>query len=198
MKAELRERREETYRMLYRHGVDHAEVVSRLSDRYGVSESAIRKDINRMSSWIRDIKPDLGEGVLRLAKIRDQHQELELLAIRARQEGDIDAERRAREAVVRTLEAQARMAERLELTGDDEEEAWAEPIETGLSLTQEAFVDEWSGVATEPTYLTDDGELVRVDADGDVYDEDDELIGEAGDEDLLPGDEHRGPLRDDE
>lgn len=38
MNAELRERREETYRMLYRHGVDHAEVVARLSDQYDITD----------------------------------------------------------------------------------------------------------------------------------------------------------------
>ena len=198
MNDELRERRRETYRMLYRHGVDHAEVVARLSEQYGVTRDAIRKDIKQMSDWLPKIQVGLEEGVLRLSKIRDQHQDLELVALQARQDGDLTAEIQARKAIVQTLEAEAEMAERLGLTGDDEEETWAEPIETGLSLTQEAFVDEWSGVATEPTYLTEDGELVRVDADGDVYGEEDELIGEAGDDDLLPGDEHRGPLRDDE
>lgn len=197
MNDELRERREETYRMLYRHGVDHAEVVARLSDRYDVTESAIRKDIDRMSSWIHDIKLDLEDGVLRLAKVRDQHQELELVAIRARQDEDLDAEIRARKAIVQTLETEAKMAERLGLTGDgDEDEEWAKPIE-GLSETNEALVNEWAGLPTEPTYVLEDGRLARVDADGNVYDEEDELVGETGDEGLLPGDEHRGPLRGD-
>jgi len=152
----LKERRQETYNLLYRHGVDYTEAVQRLSDSYGVSKSAIRKDVSRMGSWVTDINVDLGDGLLRLSKVRDQHQDLEQVALEARRDGDLETVIRAQKAIIKALEVEDRMAARLGLTPDDAETA--EPqTEIGGSLdpADEALLEEWCGLADEPVDLED-------------------------------------------
>lgn len=155
MKGErLKERRVETYNLLYRHGVDYSEAVQRLSDSYGVSKSAIRKDISRMGSWITEINVDLADGLLRVAKVRDQHQDLEQVALEARRDGDLETVIRARKAIVQALQAEDRMAARLGLTPDDAETAEG-ALDPGGSLDpeDEDLLNEWCGLEGEPVDL---------------------------------------------
>jgi len=202
MNEELRERREQTYRQLVAYGRPHAEVVARLADEYDVTRDAIRKDIKQMPEWLGDLSVDFGAGIVRLTRLRDQQQELEMLALQAQQDGDLNAAIRARREIRNAILAEEQIADRMGLAPEgeatDEEEPWGEPIEMGLSETNEALVNEWAGLPTEPTYILEDGRLVRVDDDGNVFDEEDELVGETDDEDLLPGDEHRRQYRNGE
>lgn len=152
----LLERREETYNLLYRHGVDYSEAVQRLSDSYGVSKSAIRKDVSRMPSWISDINANLGDGLLRVAKVRDQHQDLEEVALEARRDGDLETVIRARKAIVQSLRVEDRMAARLGLTPDDAETA-EDVLDPGGSLDpeDEDLIEEFCGLEGDPVDLED-------------------------------------------
>jgi len=152
----LKERRQETYNLLYRHGVDYSEAVQRLSDSYGVSKSAIRKDISRMGSWITEIKVDLGDGLLRISKVRDQHQDLEQVALEARRDGDLETVIRAQKAIIKALEVEDRMAARLGLTPDDVETAEEQTEIVGsLDPEDEELLDEWCRIEGEGVDLED-------------------------------------------
>lgn len=152
----LNERRQETYNLLYRYGVDYTEGVQRLSDSYGVSKSAIRKDISRMGSWITEINVDLGDGLLRVSKVRDQHQDLEQVALEARRDGDLETVIRAQRAILKALEVEDRMAARLGLTPDDAEIAEEQTEIVGsLDPEDEEFLDEWCRIEGEGVDLED-------------------------------------------
>lgn len=149
MNDELRDRRQETYQMLVAHGISQTEVVKRLSDRYNVSKSAIRKDIKNMNSWLEDLSVDFGAGIVRLTRLRDQQQQLEQVALQARNDGEAQTEIRARQEIRKAIMAEDRMATRLGLSPDG---AAAEDVseEFGGSLDpeDEALLNEWCGIET--------------------------------------------------
>jgi hypothetical protein len=134
MREDLRERRQQTYHMLYRLGVSYGNTVSRIAEEYDVAESTVKSDIANMSNWVRELDVSLHDGLLRVRKVRDQHQELEQLALEARQNGDLAEARRAREAIVKALETENRMAQRLGLTN---EEPQRHEVEIGETLSEE-------------------------------------------------------------
>ena len=143
MRPDLRERRRETYRLLYRLGVPYSQAVTRLADQYDVTESAIENDIAKMSGWITKIDVPLADGLLRVRQVREQVQELEQVALQAKQDGDLTEARRAREAIVDAVETENRMAQRLGLTNE-------EPVQIevagGLDPDDEELLDEFCGI----------------------------------------------------
>ncbi|WP_436347050.1 hypothetical protein [Natronorubrum sp. FCH18a] len=147
MKDELRQRRQETYRMLVAHGISHSEVVKRLSDSYDVSKSAIRKDIKNMNSWLPDLSVDFSAAIVRLTRLRDQQQELESVALQARRDGDPRTEIRARQEIRKSIMAEHNIATDVGLTPDSGEGAAAlEEIDTGIDPEDEALLDEFCGI----------------------------------------------------
>lgn len=146
MRSDLRERRRDTYRLLYRLGCSYSDTVSRLAEEYDVTESAIENDIAKMSGWITELDVPLTDGLLRVRQVREQAQELETLALQAKQDGDLTESRRAREAIVKAIETENRMAQRLGVTN-------AEPVQvelaSGLDPEDEDLVDEFAGVEGE-------------------------------------------------
>lgn len=143
MRPDLRERRKETYRLLYRLGVPYSDAVARLAEQYDVTEAAIRKDIERMSGWITDLDVPLADGLLRVRQVREQAQELEQIALQAQQDEDLTEARRAREAIVKAVETEDQMARRLGLT---EEAPHQVEVIDGLEPQDEELLDEWCGV----------------------------------------------------
>jgi len=140
MRPDLRERRRETYRLLYRLGVSYSDAVSRLAEQYDVTESAIENDIAKMSGWITEIDVPLADGLLRVRQVREQVQELEQLALQAQQNEDLTEARRAREAIVKAIRTEDQMARRLGLT---EESPVKEGVHDGLDPEDEALLDEF-------------------------------------------------------
>jgi CheY-like chemotaxis protein len=143
VRPDLRERREETYRLLYRLGIPYSDAVARLAEQYDVTEAAIRKDIERMSGWITDLDVPLADGLLRVRQVREQAQELEQIALQAQQNEDLTEARRAREAIVKAVETEDQMARRLGLT---EEAPQTVEIVDGLDPEDEKLLDEWCGL----------------------------------------------------
>lgn len=141
MRPDLRERRRETYRLLYRLGVNYGDAVSRLAEEYDVSESAIRKDIERMSGWITELDVPLTDGLLRVRQVHEQAQELETLALQAKQDGDLTEARRAREAIVKAIETENRMAQRLGFTNEEPVQV---ELASGLDPEDEDLLDEFT------------------------------------------------------
>lgn len=150
MRPDLRERRRETYRLLYRLGVPYSDAVSRLSKQYDVTESAIENDIAKMSGWITDLDVPFADGLLRVRQVREQAQELEQLALKAQEDGDLTEARRAREAIVSAIETEDRMARRLGLT--DEAPLQVE-IGGSLDPEDEELLDEWCNLEGDPVDL---------------------------------------------
>lgn len=150
MRPDLRERRRETFRLMYRLGLPQRDVVARLADQYDVSEAAVRKDIQRMSGWITEIDVPLQDGVLRVRQIREQVQELEQAALEAKQDGDLAEARRCRDAIVKAIKTEDQMARRLGLT--DEAPNQVEEID-GLDPEDEALLDEWCGLESDAVDL---------------------------------------------
>lgn len=120
--------------------------MSRLSDEYDVSEAAIRKDIQRLPRWISDVSVGLQDGLLRVRQVRDQVQELEQLALEAHQEGDLSEARRCREAIVKSVRVENKLAQRLGITNE-------EPIQIELAgdldPKDERLLDEFTGIDGE-------------------------------------------------
>ena len=143
MRPDLRERRRETYRLLYRLGVPYSDAVTRLAEQYDVTESAIENDIAKMSGWITDLDVPLADGLLRVRQVREQVQELEQLALQAQQNEDLTEARRAREAIVKAVKTEDKMARRLGLT--EEAPVKVETI-SGLDPADEELLDEWCGI----------------------------------------------------
>jgi hypothetical protein len=152
VRPDLRERRQETYRLIYRLGLPQRDAVSRLADQYDVTEAAVRKDIQRMSGWITDLDIPLADGLLRVRQIREQAQELEQLALQAKQDGDLAEARRCREAIVSAVETEDKMARRLGLT---EEAPQKVEVVDGLNPEDEELLDEWCGLAGDGVELED-------------------------------------------
>jgi hypothetical protein len=150
MRPDLRERRRETYRLLYRLGVPYSDAVSRLAEQYDVTESAIENDIAKMSGWITDVDVSLQDGLLRVRQVREQAQELEQLALQAQQNEDLTEARRCREAIVKAVETENQMAQRLGLT--EKAPAQVEVID-GLGPADEAIVEEWCRIEGEEVDL---------------------------------------------
>lgn len=155
MRPELRERRKKTYRLLYQLGVSYSDVVSRLADQYGVTESAIENDIAKMSGWITDLDVPLADGLLRVRQVREQVQELEQLALQAQQNEDLTEARRARVAIVKAVETEDQMARRLGLT--DEAPRKVEVVD-GLDPEDEELLDEWCTIEDADTVDLDEWE----------------------------------------
>jgi hypothetical protein len=143
VRPDLRERRRETFRLMYRLGLPQRDVVARLADQYDVSEAAVQKDIQRMSGWITDLDVPLQDGVLRVRQIREQAQELEQAALEAKQDGDLAEARRCREAIVKAVETEDQMARRLGLTGEAPHQV---EVIGGLDEADEELLDEWCGL----------------------------------------------------
>jgi len=143
MRPNLRERRRETYRLLYQLGVPYSDAVSRLAEQYDVTESAIENDIAKMSGWITEIDVSLQDGLLRVRQVREQAQELEQLALQAQQNEDLTEARRCREAIVKAVETENQMARRLGLT---DEAPHQEEVAGSLDPADEALVSEWCGL----------------------------------------------------
>jgi CheY-like chemotaxis protein len=152
VRDDLRERRRETYRMLYRLGIPYGEAVSRLAEQYDVSESAIENDVAKMSGWITDLDVPLTDGLLRLRQVREQARELEQLALQARQDEDLAEARRCREAIVKTVARENRMAQRLGVTT---EAAHTVEVVDGLDPEDEELLEEWCGLTGDTVDLED-------------------------------------------
>lgn len=143
MMDDLRSRRRETYELLYRHGVPYGETVSRIADQYGVAESTVKSDISNLSDWVGELDVSLHDGLLRVRKIRDQHQELEQVALEARRDEDFGAVIRARKAIVQAIETEDRMARRLGIT--DEAPVRVE-VTDNLDPKDEELLEEFCGL----------------------------------------------------
>lgn len=162
MNAELRDRREDTYHLLVAHGIAQSEVVTRLSDQYGVSKSAIRKDIRQMPTWLPKLSVDFGAGIVRLTRLRDQQQKLEQLSLQAERDKNYNAAVGARREIRKAIMAEEQISVRMGLSPEGEaadEDAWDDEIATGLDPEDEALLDEFCRV--------DDGvgESITVDED---------------------------------
>ncbi|WP_101294155.1 hypothetical protein [Halegenticoccus soli] len=181
MNDKLRARREETYRMLVAHGRPQAEVIARLSDEYGVTKNAIRQDIKQMTEWLPDLSVDFGAGIVRLTRLRDQQQELELLAMKAERDENYNAAVGARREIRKAIMAEEQIASRMGLApeGEADENAWEKEVQSNISRVEEALLDEFCGLDHDP-YWYEDGTLMMEDEDGNVWDEDDNLVHEAG------------------
>jgi len=153
MREDLRERREQTFELIYRMGVSPSKAVARLADQYDCSESAVWTDLGRMGDWITSDKLNVSfqDGILRVAKVRAQHQELEQLAVQAQQDGDPAEARRCREAIVSAVETEDQMARRLGLTNEASKQ-----IEVGtLEPEDEELLEEWCRIEGKGVDLED-------------------------------------------
>lgn len=157
MREDLRERREDAFHLIYRMGVSPSKAVARLAEQYGCSESAVWTDLGRMGEWITsdELNVSFQDGVLRLAKVRAQHQELEQLALQARESGDLAEARRCREAIVSAIETENDLAQSLGLTNEMPTQVEV----SGLDPKDEKLLDEWcrpaddAGLKGEPVDL---------------------------------------------
>lgn len=141
MREDLRNRREQTFNLIYRMGVSPSKAVARLADRYDCTESAVWTDLGRMGDWITsdELNVSFQDGVLRLAKVRGQHQDLEQLALEARENGDLSEARRCREAIVDAIETENDLAQSLGLTSEEPTQIEVE----GLDPADEELLDEF-------------------------------------------------------
>ena len=150
MREDLRERREQTFHLIYRMGVSPSKAVARIADQHDCSESAVWTDLGRMGDWITsdELNVSFQDGILRVAKVRAQHQELEQLAVQAQQDGDPAEARRCREAIVSAVETEDQMARRLGLTDEAPHQ-----VEVDLDPEDEELLDEWCGLGGDAVNL---------------------------------------------
>jgi len=114
MKEELRKRRDETFEMLVVKGYDYSRVVTTLAERYDVTPSTIKTDINRMSDWLPRLShydADNGQGKLR--ELQKNRQRLHQLATEARQDDDRLEELKIRRHIDKSVQTEVELAQSL-------------------------------------------------------------------------------------
>lgn len=147
MKEELRERREETWNLLVVNGMDYSKVVERLSEKYGVAESTISTDINRMDDWLPKLdRVSQKSGHSRLKELRQNRQRLQQMALEARQDGDLEKELQIRRQIDKAIERDVSLAQSLGLTIEEPEKHEHSAGEDGapfsVNIVHESYSDD--------------------------------------------------------
>lgn len=154
MDDELRERREETWRLYVEMGVSFTETAARIADQFDEKQTTIKTDISRMSDWL----PKLDEGDLfnshsRLREIRSARQRQRQYEMMAQREEDYEAASRIATRITKNVRVEREMCEAL---GIISEEPTDFELAQDLDPEDEALLDEWAGVG-EPLELEDLG-----------------------------------------
>lgn len=145
MDPEIRERRLDTWDMLVVKGLDFSKVVSRLAEQYDTTENAIKTDISRMDNWLP--KLDIASqksGVSRLRELRQNRQRLQMMAMEAHQQGDLEKELKIRRRIDKAVETDVKLSQSLGLAEKEPEQVevgWKEYITSEASGSPDEAVE---------------------------------------------------------
>jgi len=138
MQEDLRKRRDETFEMLVVKGYDYRRVVDTLAERYEVTPSTIRTDINRMGDWLPRLAwYDDDDGTARLRELRKNRQRMHQMATEARQDGDVELELKIRRNIGTAVETEVELAQSLGQMNEEPEELEVDGIEIVADFTDE-------------------------------------------------------------
>jgi len=138
MQEGLRKRRDETFEMLVVKGYDYRRVVDTLAERYEVTPSTIRTDINRMGDWLPRLAwYDDDDGTARLRELRKNRQRMHQMATEARQDGDVELELKIRRNIGTAVETEVELAQSLGQMNEEPEELEVDGIEIVADFTDE-------------------------------------------------------------
>jgi len=138
MQEGLRKRRDETFEMLVVKGYDYRRVVDTLAERYEVTASTIKTDINRMGDWLPRLAwYDDDDGTARLRELRKNRQRMHQMATEARQDGDVELELKIRRNIGTAVETEVELAQSLGQMNEEPEELEVDGIEIVADFTDE-------------------------------------------------------------
>ena len=144
MDEHIRERREETWRLLHEMGVDYSDVVRRIADQFDEKETTIRTDISRMDNWLPKLDDgDLYNGLSRARELRSARYRQRQYEMMAQRDEEYEVASRIADRIAKNLVMEREFVQALGLISE-------EPVDTevaqGLDETDEALLDEWSQV----------------------------------------------------
>lgn len=143
MDPELRERREDTWKALVVQGRRYSDVVSYISNKYDTPESTIESDISRIDEWLPDLDAaNHKSGVSRMRELRENRQNTHQVAQKARKEGELDTELKARRQIDRGIKIDVELSQSLGLTEQEpdkqeHEVTWGEALEDAKALNEQ-------------------------------------------------------------
>jgi len=123
MQESLRKRRRETWNLLVVKGYDYSRVVETIAGKYEVAPSTVRSDIRRMPDWVGKLAIlDDDHGQSRLLELRKNRQRKWQMATEARQEDDLELERKIRDSIDKAIETDINLSQSLGETNEEPDE----------------------------------------------------------------------------